>query len=85
MNKTRISIDFNSEKVEALRMYLPNKGLDIESELEKTLTNLFEKHVPNQVREFISLKEERASKTKKKNGYSDRFEDPEDLNLPFDI
>lgn len=58
--KTKITVEFNSDKVTALRMYLSGKGMDLEVELEKTLQTMYEKHVPTQVRDFILMKEETA-------------------------
>ena len=64
--KTKITVEFNSEKTAALKMYLSGKGMEIESELVKTLETLYDKHVPTQVRDFILMKENTAPKKEPK-------------------
>lgn len=56
MKKTTITISFDEEKLKALTMYLAQKNLQAESELEKALDNLYVKTVPAVVREFIDMK-----------------------------
>ena len=56
MKKTTISISFDEEKISALTMYLGQKNLKIEDELEKALDVLYSKNVPAGVREFINMK-----------------------------
>ena len=64
--KTKIMVEFNAEKTAAMRMYLSAKGMQIESELAKTLETLYDKHVPTQVRDFILMKENTAPKKESK-------------------
>ena len=54
--KTKITIEFDTEKHAALRIYLAQKGLELESEMIRMMNNLYEKNVPNLVKEFISSK-----------------------------
>lgn len=54
--KTKITIEFDTEKHAALRIYLTQKGLDLESEMTKMMNNLYEKNVPSLVKDFISRK-----------------------------
>lgn len=54
--KTKITIEFDTEKHAALRIYLTQKGLDLESEMNKMMNNLYEKNVPSLVKDFISRK-----------------------------
>lgn len=65
-SKTKITVEFNSEKVAALRMYMANKGLNVEEELVRTLETMYEKHVPIRVKDFISMKAESVQKKEKK-------------------
>ena len=60
--KIKVSFDFDSEKVTATKMYMAGKNLEIEKELTKYFESLYEKHVPNQVKEFIRMKEEGTDK-----------------------
>ena len=56
MKKTTITISFDEEKLKALKMYLAQKNMQAESELEKALETLYVKTVPAGVREFIEMK-----------------------------
>lgn len=53
MKQTNISINFDDEKLRALNKYLKKKELTAERELAAALLNLYEKHVPAAVREYI--------------------------------
>lgn len=54
--KKNIPINIDSEKLSALNMYLAQKNLILADELEKCLDGLYQKTVPQNVREFIELK-----------------------------
>lgn len=56
MKKTTITISYDEEKFSALKMYLAQKNMQAESELEKALDTLYVKTVPAVVREFIDMK-----------------------------
>ena len=56
MKKTTITISFDEEKLKALKMYLAQKKMQPENELEKALETLYVKTVPAVVREFIDMK-----------------------------
>ena len=56
MKKISVSISFDEEKLSALKMYLAQKDLKVESELERALDALYVKNVPTGVREFIEMK-----------------------------
>ena len=56
MKRTTITISFDEEKFSALKMYLAQKNMQAESELEKALETLYVKTVPAGVREFIEMK-----------------------------
>lgn len=56
MKKTTITISFDEEKVSALKMYLDQKNMSVETELEKSLDILYTKNVPSGVRDFIDMK-----------------------------
>ncbi|MDR2163277.1 MAG: DUF6103 family protein [Clostridiales Family XIII bacterium] len=65
MKKTNITITFEDEKLKAARMFLSQKGLDLEAELNEHALSLYEKHVPKGVREFIDMKGQAAEKKPK--------------------
>ena len=56
MKKATITISFDEEKLSALKMYLAQKNLNVESELERSLDTLYTKTVPAGVRDFIEMK-----------------------------
>jgi len=53
MKQTTIQIRYDSDQLDALRLFMGQKGLAPEADLEGHLDNLFEKHVPRQVQEFL--------------------------------
>lgn len=55
--KKSISISIDSEKLSALQIYLEQKNLKLTDELEKQVDALFLKHVPQNVRNFIDMKD----------------------------
>lgn len=63
MGKKTITISFDEEKLNALKMYLGQKNTQAEKELEKALETLYTKTVPAGVREFIDMKSGSAPKS----------------------
>lgn len=51
-----VQIEFDKEKLSALKMYLGQKDMKIETELEKLLDGIYTKYVPSDVRSFIDLR-----------------------------
>ncbi len=68
MNKN-IIIVYEVNRLNAINQYMGKKDVTLESELEGFMDKLYEKYVPQQVREFIEIseKEKPKQKTKKKN------------------
>lgn len=72
--KKQISVSVESEKLSALTMYLEQKNMHLTEELDKCIENLYQKNVPQNVREFIELqllekeiqRENRRTKSKSK-------------------
>lgn len=56
MKKTTFNVSFDEDKASALVLYLSQKGMVIETELEKSLDTLYTKTVPAGVREFIDMR-----------------------------
>ena len=56
MKKITVSISCDEEKLSALKMYLAQKEMQVETELEKAFDTLYSKTVPAGVREFIDMK-----------------------------
>lgn len=55
MKKTTVSVAFDDEKLSAAKLYMEQKGVSFEAELEKAAEALYGKYVPAGVREFIEL------------------------------
>lgn len=72
--KKQISVSVESEKYSALTMYLEQKNMHLTEEMDKCIENLYQKNVPQNVREFIELqllekeiqRENRRTKSKSK-------------------
>ena len=64
MERSTVTIRFDQEKIDALRVYLGHKNSYLEVELEKAMDTLYGKVVPNIVREFIKEKSEMNTKKK---------------------
>ena len=74
-----ISIQIDMEKYSALKMYVGQKNTTIESELEKFTEQLYQKYVPQNVRDFIDMKAKTAPSGRAKRGSS---ADNSDRNTP---
>ena len=74
-----ISIQIDMEKYSALKMYAGQKNTTIESELEKFTEQLYQKYVPQNVRDFIDMKAKTAPPSRAKRGVS---ADNSDRNIP---
>ena len=72
MKTETIQIRYDSDQLDALRMFMGQKNLTPEAELEGHLDQLFEKHVPRQVQEFLLNKPARQARPRpaKKNAES---------------
>ena len=62
MKKAMISVAFDAEKLSAAKLYMAQKDLSFEDELEKAAEALYGKYVPAGVREFIELNAESKAK-----------------------
>lgn len=56
MKTASITVSFDEEKLNALKMYLEQKDIKTEDELVKALEILYTKTVPAGVREFIDMR-----------------------------
>ena len=66
MKKTSVSIIYEDEKLNAVKMYMEQRDLDFKEELEKSVDSLYAKYVPANVREFIDMKSVLAKPPKPK-------------------
>ena len=54
IKKSNINISYDEEKLNALKMFMSKKGVDLDSELLATLDKMYNKYVSSDVREFIA-------------------------------
>ena len=66
MRKTNVSIIYDDEKLNAVKMYMEQRDLDFKEELEKSVDSLYAKYVPANVREFIDMKDSQVKTPKPK-------------------
>lgn len=55
IKKVPVNFSFDEEKLNALKIYLAQKGVPLEDELEKATETVYAKVVPQNVREFIEM------------------------------
>jgi len=65
--KKNVSISIDFEKLSALEMYLGQKNLNLSDELDKCIESLYQKNVPQNVRDFLKMKESAKPSRKTKN------------------
>lgn len=65
MKKDKINISLEAEKLRAIKKYMEKKEVALEDELVEQLQKLYEKYVPNNVREYIDEKQEEEIRVKK--------------------
>ena len=56
MKKETVTFTYDAEKLSALKMYMAQKNIELEDELEKTTESLYNKTVPSNVRDYITMK-----------------------------
>ncbi len=56
MKKETVTFTYDAEKLSALKMYMAQKNIRLEDELEKTAEGLYNKTVPSNVRDYIAMK-----------------------------
>ena len=64
MKKTTVTVSYDEEKLEALKMYLKEKSLDLDTELTRTIDTLYTKNVPTAVKEYLDKKSKAAVQKK---------------------
>lgn len=56
MKQKTVQASFDDERLDAVRMFLAQKGLTIEDELSNYIEVLYKKYVPQGVRDYIDMK-----------------------------
>ena len=57
MKKANITVSYDEEKLNAVRLFLEQKNLKLENELTAIIDTLFKKHVPASVRDYLELRD----------------------------
>ena len=73
MKKTSVSIMYDDEKLNAIRLYMSQRDLNFKEELEKSVDSLYAKYVPANVREFIEMTTAKKPSRKSKNNAHDEL------------
>lgn len=71
MKPTKIEFSFDDAKLEAIKLFLKEKDVSLDEELDHCMDALYKKYVPQPVRDFIEKKEAEAAQAAapaKKNG-----------------
>ena len=61
MKKTTYQISYDEERLSALQLFMQQKNLSIVEELLKAVDTLYNRYVPQSVREFFTLKNGEAT------------------------
>lgn len=56
MKKVSVTVQYDEEKLNTVKIFLEKKGLTLSDEIVKFIDGLYNKNVPAQVREFLELK-----------------------------
>lgn len=56
MKKVSVTVQYDEEKLNTVKIFLEKKGLTLSDEIIKFIDGLYNKNVPAQVREFLELK-----------------------------
>lgn len=58
MKQTTFTVKYDEEKLNAIRQYMGKKNVDFEGELAEVMGKMYEKYVPQAVREYIDSRED---------------------------
>ena len=65
MQKTEITLSFDGEKLDALEFYLKKENTTVQKRMNEALMELYERTVPDAVREFLDRKTPTLSKPRR--------------------
>lgn len=66
MKKVNVTISFEDEKLDALQFFMDKENSSPQKELEEALTKIYERYVPDQMREYLDSRSSSAAKDKVK-------------------
>ena len=61
MKQAALSVSFDEERLAALRLYMSQKEMAVETAMTQALEQLYLKYVPSNVRDFISMRSAQAA------------------------
>ena len=67
MKQAVVTIKYEEEKLNAIKQYMGKKDADFESEMEQKWWEMYEKYVPQAVREYIDSRGDVPAAIKKSN------------------
>lgn len=67
MKQAVVTIKYEEEKLNAIKQYMGKKDADFESEMNEVLGKMYEKYVPQAVREYIDSRGDVPTAIKKSN------------------
>ena len=67
MKQAVVTIKYEEEKLNAIKQYMGKKDADFESEMTEVLGKMYEKYVPQAVREYIDSRGDVPAAIKKSN------------------
>ncbi len=67
MKQAVVTIKYEEEKLNAIKQYMGKKDADFEAELNEVLGKMYEKYVPQAVREYIDSRGDVLAAIKKSN------------------
>jgi len=70
MKKIPLNVCFSNEKLDALRLYLNRKNMNLEQEIDEFLEKSYQKIVPSAIRDFISVRQLPEEKSMRKSHIS---------------
>lgn len=76
MKPTKIEFSFDDAKLEAIKLFLKEKDVSLDEELDHCMDALYKKYVPQPARNFIEKKETETAQVAapaKKNGRKKKF------------
>jgi len=56
VKKATIQLSFDSEKLDAIKHYTTEKGVDLQAELNDALQSAYTKYVPKEVRAYLEIR-----------------------------
>ena len=67
MKQAVVTIKYDEEKLNAVKQYMGNFNADFDAEMKETLGKMYEKYVPQAVREYIDSRGDVPAAIKKSN------------------